>query len=174
MRSRQPSLFRCLARSESCGVKKWLLAVCLLTLIGCGDPQVADAPINSTLITNARIIDGSGQPAYSGALRFRGELITEIGMLQPLPGETVIDAGGLTLTPGFIDTHSHHDRGLGTNKDAIPILTQGITTSVFGQDGEHSYPIADFYDSYERSPAAVNVASYVGHNTIRDVVMGSR
>ena len=174
MRSRQPSLFRCLARSESCGVKKWLLAVCLLTLVGCGEPQVADAPVNSTLITNARIIDGSGQPAYSGALRFRGELITEIGMLQPLPGETVIDAGGLTLTPGFIDTHSHHDRGLGTNKDAIPILTQGITTSVFGQDGGHSYPIADFYDTYERSPAAVNVASYVGHNTIRDVVMGSR
>ena len=42
-------------------------------------------------------------------------------MLQPLPGETVIDAGGLTLTPGSIDTHSHHDRGLGTNKDAIPM-----------------------------------------------------
>lgn len=112
MRLSQSSHFRCLARSGSCAVKTSLLAVCLFSLVGCGEPQVADAPVNSTLITNARIIDGSGQPAYSGALRFRGELITEIGMLQPLPGETVIDAGGLTLTPGFIDTHSHHDRGL--------------------------------------------------------------
>ena len=122
MRASQSSHFRCLARSGSCAVKTWLLAVCLFTLVGCGEPQVADAPVNSTLITNARIIDGSGQPAYSGALRFRGELITEIGMLQPLPGENVIDAGGLTLTPGFIDTHSHHDRGLDTNKDALSLI----------------------------------------------------
>ncbi len=144
-----------------------------MTLVGCGEPQVADAPVKFALITNTRIIDGSGQPVYSGALRFRGELITEIGMLQPLPGETVIDAGGLTQTPGFIDTHSHHDRGLDTKKDVISILTQGIITSVFGQDGGHSFPIADFYETYERYPAAVNVASYLGHNKIRDVVMGA-
>lgn len=170
----QLSLFRCLNQSGPLAVTKLILGICLLAPGACGEPQISEPVVNSTLIVNAQIIDGSGEPAYSGALRFEGELITEIGNLQPLAGETVINAGGLALTPGFIDTHSHHDRGLETNKDAIPILTQGITTSVFGQDGGHSFPIADFYTAYEQYPAAVNVASYVGHNTIRDVVMGKR
>ena len=172
MYSIQPSLFWHLNQSGSLAVIRFLLAVCLLALVACGEHHVSKSNVNTTLIINAQIVDGSGEPAYSGALRFNGELITEIGNLRQLIGETVIDAGGLTLTPGFIDTHSHHDRGLDTNKDAIPILTQGITTSVFGQDGVHSYPIADFFAAYEQSPAAVNVTSYVGHNTIRDLVMG--
>ena len=66
----------------------------------------------TTLIVNARIIDGTGSPARKGAVRFDGDRIVEVGDLEPADGEHVVDAGGLTLTPGFIDTHSHHDRGL--------------------------------------------------------------
>ena len=146
----------------------------LLIVSGCDSPGSNQQFQDSTLIINASIIDGSGSPAYLGALRIEGELVAAVGDLEPLEGETVVDAAGLVLAPGFIDTHSHHDRGLAANRDAMPMLTQGITTSVFGQDGGHSYPISEFYAAYEESPAAVNVASYVGHNTIRDLVMGQR
>ena len=150
------------------------LLVSVLVLAGCGSPGSDEQTPASTLIVNAMIIDGSGSPAYSAALRVEGDGIAEIGELEARSGETVIDATGLVLAPGFIDTHSHHDRGLEENKDALPMLTQGITTTIFGQDGGHAFPIAEFYDAYEQAPAAVNVGSYVGHNTIREIVMAAR
>ena len=59
-------------------------------------------------------------------------------------GEAVVDGGGLTLAPGFIDTHSHADRGLFEYPDALPVVSQGITTIIVGQDGGSPYPLADF------------------------------
>lgn len=150
------------------------LLVSVLFLARCDSTGSDEQPPASTLIVNAMIIDGSDSPAYSAALRVEGDEIAEIGELAARSGETVVDATGLVLAPGFIDTHSHHDRGLAENKDALPMLTQGITTTIFGQDGGHAFPIAEFYDAYEQVPAAVNVGSYVGHNTIREIVMGSR
>ncbi|EED33628.1 D-aminoacylase [gamma proteobacterium NOR5-3] len=128
----------------------------------------------STLVHNARIIDGSGTPAYLAGLRVTNDVIVEVGELSPRQGENVIDANGLVLAPGFIDTHSHHDDGgaLAGRPDALPLLTQGITTTVFGQDGGHNYPLNDFLAGFDQSPTSVNVASYVGHNTLRDRVMG--
>lgn len=130
---------------------------------------------SSTFVHNARIIDGSGEPAFLGAIRVINDVIVEVGGLSAKQGEYVIDAKGLVLAPGFIDTHSHHDDdgALEKHPDALPLLTQGITTSVFGQDGGHSYPLNDFLTGFDQSPASVNVASYVGHNTLRDRIMGN-
>ena len=137
-----------------------------------GKPPAAAS--RSTIIQNAMIVDGSGSPPYLGSLRIEGQRIKAVGALDALPGESIIDAGGLTLAPGFIDSHSHHDRGLKAAKDAVPLLTQGITTAVFGQDGDSHYPIKTFFDHYDASPAAINVASYVGHNTLRAHAMQER
>ena len=126
----------------------------------------------SVLITNALIVDGSGAEAYSGSVRISSGRISDVGTLSPNEGETIVNAKGLALAPGFIDTHSHHDRGLSESRDALPMLTQGITTSVFGQDGDYEYPLASFVGAYRDNPAAINVASYVGHNTIRSKIMG--
>ena len=126
----------------------------------------------SILLINANIVDGTGNPATMGAVRIEGELIVDVGALEPIEGERVINAGGLVLAPGFIDTHSHHDDGLGENLDALPLLTQGITTAVFGQDGGHALPLSGLFEKYEENPAAVNITSYVGHNTLRIEVMG--
>ena len=127
----------------------------------------------STLITNADVIDGAGGPSRRVSVRLTGDRITAIGTLTATQGDRVIDARGLTLAPGFIDTHSHHDRGLIDQRDALGALSQGITTIVVGQDGGSPYPLAEFFSKLEGAPPAVHVASYVGHGTLRRRVMGT-
>ena len=126
-----------------------------------------------TLITNARIIDGTGTPALAGSVRLIGDRIVAVGELTPHDSDTVIDAGGLVLAPGFIDTHSHSDRLILAERDALAKITQGITTAVVGQDGDAPHPLADFFAALEAAPAKINIAAYAGHNTLRDKVMGA-
>ena len=83
--------------------KLFIILVFVLALLGaCEEP----APVvGSTLITNAIIHNGSGSEAFHGAVRIDGDRIIEIGEFDALPGETVINAGGLILAPKFIDVH---------------------------------------------------------------------
>lgn len=131
------------------------------------------ALLADTLITNARIIDGTGSAPIVGSVRLSGDRITAVGKLTPNESDEIIDAGGLVLAPGFIDTHSHSDRLILTERDALAKITQGITTAVVGQDGDAPYPLADFFAALEATPAKVNIAAYAGHNTLRDEVMGA-
>ncbi|MFL5561581.1 MAG: amidohydrolase family protein [Gemmatimonadaceae bacterium] len=124
------------------------------------------------LITNARIVDGTGAPARVGSVRVRGERIVAVGDVPREATDSVIDAGGLTLAPGFIDTHSHHDRGLDKDRSAIAVVSQGVTTVIVGQDGSSQIPLASFFGALEARPAAINVASYVGHGSVRDSILG--
>lgn len=131
-------------------------------------PLAAQQP---TYIRNARLIDGTGAPARVTSVRIDSGRITAIGAAARAT-DKVIDANGLVLAPGFIDSHSHHDRGLSGNRGALGAVSQGITTIVVGQDGGSSFPLRDLFARLEREPAAVNVASYAGHGTIRRRVMG--
>jgi|CXWL01.1.fsa_nt_gi N-acyl-D-amino-acid deacylase len=126
----------------------------------------------SLVILNARLVDGTGAPARSGSLRIAGERIVALGELTPLPGETVFDAKGLVLAPGFIDTHSHATGDLAEIPDALGAVSQGITTVVGGQDGGSTYPLGEYFAGLERAPVAVNVAAYSGHGTLREKVLG--
>ncbi len=149
-----------------------LLSVFLLG--ACSQEQVTvcrnDPP--GFLVSNIQIIDGSGAPAFSGSVRINDGLIADIGELEPCEGETVVDGGGQTLAPGFIDTHSHADRDIFEHPDALPVVSQGITTIIIGQDGGSPYPLHEYFARLEQTPATVNVASYVGHNTLRNEVLG--
>jgi N-acyl-D-amino-acid deacylase len=136
-------------------------------LAGC-----APEPVSSTLIVNASIVDGTGSPARAGAVRIDGDRIVEVGDLEPKRGEQVVDAGGHVLAPGFIDVHSHHEEGLFEMRDATPVVSQGITTIVAGQDGSMTYPVRELFERMEATPVAVNVATYVGHGTLRTGAMG--
>ena len=133
-------------------------------------------PVSSTLIVNAVIYDGSGGDPYSGSLRFDAttQRIVAVGKLEQFAGETVIDAEGLALAPGFIDTHSHHDEELEKYRHMPGVLSQGITTIVRGMDGSGGeyLSVDEFNAAFETTPAAVNVASFSAHNTIRQFVMG--
>ena len=87
-------------------------------------------------------------------------------------GPVMIDVQGLVLAPGFIDTHSHHDRGIDEFPDVTAAVSQGITTIVVGNDGSSAPPIAALRTALNENPPALNVASYTGHGTLRFEVMG--
>lgn len=133
------------------------------------DPGAAQ----SLLIRGARVVDGTGAPGRSASVRVDGGYIAAVGSLDARSGEDVIDATGLVLAPGFIDTHSHHDRGLLETPEALGAVSQGITTIVVGQDGGSRLPLSRFMDEVRERPTAVNVASYVGHGTLRREVLGA-
>lgn len=126
----------------------------------------------TSLITNSRLIDGTGVAARKAAVRLRNNRIWETGELTPFPAESVTDAHGLVLAPGFIDSHSHHVAGFDTNPDALAVVNQGVTTVVSGQDGG-SYWMDTLVAQLKRQPVAVNVATYTGQAMLRQRVMGA-
>ncbi len=142
----------------------------ILCLVSASLAGTARSP-GATLIRNAGVMDGRGGVARRADVRTLDDRIAAVGDLTPEPGDEVVDAKGLTLAPGFIDVHSHHDSGLLDHRDALAAVSQGITTIVAGQDGGSQYPLAQFFARLDREPAAINVASYVGHGTIRTTVM---
>jgi len=124
------------------------------------------------LLKNVVIYDGSGKAGVRGDVRIQGDKIVEVGdKLTAKTGETVRDEHGLALAPGFIDMHSHADGNILEDLDAENSTRQGLTTVVVGQDGESEYPLADFLGKLEKTPPALNVASMVGHGTIRHLAM---
>jgi len=126
----------------------------------------------SILIINAQLADGTGAPLISGALRIRDQRIAGFGKLIPAPGERVIDAHGLVLAPGFIDVHNHSIEGLDKDPLAETQVAQGITTAVQGPDGDSPWPVKDWIGQRRKNPAALNLAVFAGHATIREQVMG--
>lgn len=167
----------CLAETlaETMIVKSLPALVVLFSMLATGaggHSEHSDDTSTGFLIDNVMVIDGSGAQGSLGAVRIAGDTIVEVGELEPHEGEIVIDGGGQVLAPGFIDTHSHADDGIGERRDALAVVGQGITTVVVGQDGGSPFPLSDWFESTEKAPAAVNVAAYAGHNTLREHVLG--
>lgn len=98
------------------------------------------------IIRNARIVDGTGRPAYTADV---GILNGKITFNTRDEARAVIDAAGLTLTPGLIDSHSHNDRFIGLDPQvfALSKISQGITTEVTGQCGSSPFPVPDPHDA---------------------------
>jgi N-acyl-D-amino-acid deacylase len=155
-----------IVRAAACG------AMALAVLGACSGDGKPEPGVTSTLIVNASIVDGTGAPARAGAVRIDGDRIVELGALEPKRGEAVLDAKGLVLAPGFIDVHSHHEEGLFEMRDATPVVSQGITTIVAGQDGSMTYPVRELFERMQETPVAINVATFVGHGTLRTDAMG--
>ncbi len=148
------------------------IATVLLATTALPVPVSPQQQPKTTLITNVRLLDGTGTPSRPAAVRVRGDRIVEVGQLEPQAEDAVVDGGGLALAPGFIDTHSHHDRGLLQHPEALALVSQGVTTIVVGQDGGSRSPLEQYFARLEAEPAAVNLASYAGHNTLRRQVLG--
>ena len=152
----------------------------------------------ATLVTlvGGMLFDGLGNPGYVGNLVIEGDRIAALGGVSAR-GER-IDVSGLAVSPGFIDTHSHCDLVCMSDRQLAPKLRQGITTDLLGQDGLSEAPIKaqdvdrwrthlsglnddpaldwtwrDFGSYVARvDGAALNMATMVGHGTVRLHVMG--
>jgi N-acyl-D-aspartate/D-glutamate deacylase len=125
------------------------------------------------LIRNGRILDGSGNPWLAADLGIRGGRIADMGRLGSAPAARVIDARGLTVSPGFIDVHSHASTGLaGELNDARQLLAQGLTTVALNPDGGGTPDLRAQRAAFETRGIGVNVALYVPHGSIRRDVLG--
>jgi N-acyl-D-amino-acid deacylase len=124
------------------------------------------------LLRGGTVVDGTGRPGFRADLRIAGDRIRAIGRLRPEPGETVVDCGHLVVAPGFIDSHSHADSGLADDPQAATQVRQGITTAVVGQDGGSRWPMESLWDELVRIRPNLNLASLVGHGTLRTLALG--
>lgn len=127
-------------------------------------------------LVGATVIDGSGrQPLRNGVVVIKADSIVAVGPKGrvKIPARArMIDATGLAVAPGFIDTHNHSDRGLTEDPSAATQVSQGITTIAVGQDGGSPFPIGEYFNKLDDNPVALNVVSFVGHATLRSRVMG--
>lgn len=124
----------------------------------------------TVVIKNASIVDGSGKAAFAGDVRIKNGSIVKIGKLKPKKNETVFDAGGKTLAPGFIDIHNHSEDGLLEEGTATNQVSQGITTILVGPDGGSPFPIADYLAKLN-GKIGPNVGAFIGHASLREQVM---
>jgi N-acyl-D-amino-acid deacylase len=140
----------------------------LLALAGFQDDRF------DVLIRNGHVLDGNGNPWILADIGITGDRIRAVGRLPGATASRVIDAGGLTITPGFIDVHSHSGPGLATNdlKQGLPLLAQGITTVLVNPDGGGPTDLESQRNRYRRQGIGPNVGLFVPHGSIRQAVMG--
>jgi N-acyl-D-amino-acid deacylase len=140
------------------------------------------------LIKNGRVFDGTGGPWFRGDIAITGERIAKIGRINPARADDIIDAGGLAVSPGFVDIHSHSGFSLVKNPEADSFVRQGITTVMNGNCGFSPAPIgeeakeafremlglevdwlsfAEYLGRLEGQGVAINAGSYTGLANLR-------
>lgn len=122
------------------------------------------------LIRNARIADGTGAPMTKGSIAVKGQRIVAVGEVTG-DAAMVIDAEGRVVAPGFIDVHTHSER-IPRIPDAENFVRMGVTTIVTGNCGGSRTDIAKFFEELTAAKCTINVATLVGHNSVRQKAMG--
>jgi len=126
------------------------------------------------IIRNGRVFDGTGNPWFLADVAFRDGKIAAVGPLAGATAGTEIDATGLFVAPGFIDTHTHAGGGLATAglSHARPLLAQGLTMILANPDGRSPLDLAAQREDLLRDGLGVNVGQMVGHGSLREAVIG--
>jgi N-acyl-D-amino-acid deacylase len=125
------------------------------------------------VIRNARVLDGSGNPWFRADIGIRQGRIAAIGTLARASAGRTVDANGRIAAPGFIDVHTHVEGGIDRNPEAANYVTDGVTSVVTGNCGGSERSLSEFFGRLERSGIGLNLASLIGHNTVRSQVMGT-
>ena len=137
-----------------------------------------DAARADVLILGGQVIDGSGSEPFAADVAVTDGKIAAVGSLGAWSAARTIRADGLYVTPGFVDMHTHSERGLYIPELApsLPYLTQGVTTVVGGADGYGSWPLHETMDVHaaklERQGIGTNAVLMVGAGQVRRLVMG--
>jgi len=150
------------------------------------------------VIRGGMLVDGTGNPWVRGDVGIRDGKVALIGHLDEQSARQVLDASGMVVAPGFVDIHSHSDLTLLVDGRAMSKVLQGVTTEVVGNCGLSAAPLLDeavdylrdtarhladflswnwrtvgeYLEELDRRGVAVNVATLVGHRTLRVGVMG--
>jgi N-acyl-D-amino-acid deacylase len=153
-----------------------VVSLLLLTLTGSLDRQQPDFEI---LITNGRIVDGTGNPSYIGDIGIRNGKIAAIGRLANRTAARTIDASGLVVAPGFIDIHNHSDNTIIEDGNGESMVRQGVTSMIFGE-GDSAAPserwksFSSYFAELLRRGISTNVGSYIGSGLVWTNVHGRR
>ncbi|MCC7124408.1 MAG: D-aminoacylase [Acidobacteria bacterium] len=156
-------------------------------------PRAADFDV---LITNGRLVDGTGAPWFIGDVGIVGDRVAEIGRLSGRGAGTTVDASGLYVAPGFIDMLGQSEFNILVDSRAASKITQGITTEITGE-GSSIAPLnarladeakaqfdafkvtldfktlGEYFTRLEtRSRPAINVGSFIGAGGVRSYVIG--
>lgn len=150
-------------------------------------------------LKNGRIVDGTGNPWFFGDVGIKDDVVVEVGRVNQRSQDTV-DVRGQVISPGFIDGHCHSDLMVLDDPLSEIKLQQGVTTEVLGNCGMTPAPFTErnldllrsyvepvlgrterewswetvesYVDSLLEAKPSENVATYVGHGTLRIAVMG--
>src|SRR6056300_204417 len=150
--------------------QKFFLIILSFFFINC------DSGSYDIVIKNGQIFDGSGGDSQLADIAIIGNTIVKVGVVNSKNSARIIDASGLIVSPGFIDTHAHLDPMSNFIKlsNGESHVRQGVTTSFGGPDGRGvplKYGFKEFLDSIEKVGVGMNVGFLTGHNKIRRVVM---
>nr|WP_050982999.1 amidohydrolase family protein [Cupriavidus basilensis] len=151
--------------------------------------ESSDLPTFDLLIRGGDLIDGTGAPRRAADIGIRDGLIAAIGDLSGTGARETIDATGLVVAPGFIDSHSHDDWMVFSSPAMAAKVTQGVTTVITGNCGISLFPLVTeetppaplnmmrggyrfdsvgaYREAFAQQPAAVNVSVLIGQSTLR-------
>ena len=134
----------------------------------------AQTVVPDLIITNGRIVDGTGNSWFKADLAIKGDRILEVrkGLKEKYPSVKVIDAANKIVAPGFIDVHGHIEGSIFERPTADNYIYDGVTTVVTGNCGSGADDIGVFLNGVDSIKTSINVASLAGHNTIRRLGMG--
>jgi N-acyl-D-amino-acid deacylase len=125
------------------------------------------------LIKNGRIIDGTGNPWFRGDVAIKDGKIFKVGNCENLASSTVIDAKEMIVSPGFIDVHTHIEGDELKNPTANNFILDGVTSVITGNCGASRVDIRAYLQQIDSLKPSVNVATLIGHNDVRKMVMGT-
>ena len=146
-------------------------ALAIVWLLLAHQPADAQASTYDLLITNARIVDGSGNPWFRADVAIKDGRIARIGRIGPETATRTIDARGQILAPGFIDVHTHVE-SIYNLPSAENFVRMGVTTLVTGNCGSSTTDVAEFLGRIKEKPLAVNLATLIAHGSVRRRVVG--
>jgi N-acyl-D-amino-acid deacylase len=130
----------------------------------------AGAATFDTIIRNGRVVDGTGSPAFFADVAIKDGRIVEVGHVTKA-AKHELDAHGLIVAPGFIDLHTHADE-VAEHPLAENFLRMGVTTVVVGNCGSSTLDVKKYFREIEKKHVSLNVATLIGHNTVRASAMG--
>jgi N-acyl-D-aspartate/D-glutamate deacylase len=131
------------------------------------------------LITNGRVVDGTGNPSFLADVAVKNGRIAELGKLASRTARQTIDARGLTVTPGFIDMHNHSDMTVLADGNAQSMVRQGVTSMIFGEGGSAApskqFPeFKNYFAAVLKGGVSTNIGTYIGSADVWTHVRGER